>query len=424
MKKILIISMFALLLTGCGDVELENGEKAIVSFNNGDGVSAQELYDELKDMYGVNYLVNLIDTKLLNLEYEETTEELEYVQQVVDSVKAESGEEFISYIEYYYGVNSEQAFEDYIRLNYRRSLWIEDYAKDIVTDKQIEEYYNDVYVGDMEVSHILITVDATADTPDDEKKEAETEAYNKAKEIIEKLNNGEDFATLAKENSDDTATANEGGAVGTVNYGMNYDEDFVEATNKNWGTMQADDRDNDESEAVIDKAIFSNVIMYKCGLRAKDISVSEKKKADMSAIAEKEKNIADCLYKYALEASRGSEIEKKVGRENQRKAYNDSAFNNLTLATINNYKSSLDYVDPEKLPDPSKDKNIVSLQDGLKESTTTKDDYSIGAQINYYTTQQILSVVDADAQNQQTEILKDIETFNYNYFGQQEEGEV
>ncbi len=202
------------------------------------------------------------------------------------------------------------------------------------------------------------------------------------------------------------------------------DEDFVEATNKNWGTMQADDRDNDESEAVIDKAIFSNVIMYKCGLRAKDISVSEKKKADMSAIAEKEKNIADCLYKYALEASRGSEIEKKVGRENQRKAYNDSAFNNLTLATINNYKSSLDYVDPEKLPDPSKDKNIVSLQDGLKESTTTKDDYSIGAQINYYTTQQILSVVDADAQNQQTEILKDIETFNYNYFGQQEEGEV
>ena len=294
MKKILIISMFALLLTGCGDVKLENGEKAIVSFNNGDGVSAQELYDELKDMYGVNYLVNLIDTKLLNLEYEETTEELEYVQQVVDSVKAESGEEFISYIEYYYGVNSEQAFEDYIRLNYRRSLWIEDYAKDIVTDKQIEEYYNDVYVGDMEVSHILITVDATADTPDDEKKEAETEAYNKAKEIIEKLNNGEDFATLAKENSDDTATANEGGAVGTVNYGMNYDEDFVEA---------ADKLEEGKYSTTPVKTQFGYHIIYKTKQEEKK-SLEDSTDTIREIIANESLNNNTQLYSEALEALR------------------------------------------------------------------------------------------------------------------------
>lgn len=294
MKKILIISMFALLLTGCGDVELENGEKAIVSFNNGDGVSAQELYDELKDMYGVNYLVNLIDTKLLNLEYEETTEELEYVQQVVDSVKAESGEEFISYIEYYYGVNSEQAFEDYIRLNYRRSLWIEDYAKDIVTDKQIEEYYNDVYVGDMEVSHILITVDATADTPDDEKKEAETEAYNKAKEIIEKLNNGEDFATLAKENSDDTATANEGGAVGTVNYGMNYDEDFVEAAAK---------LEEGKYSTTPVKTQFGYHIIYKTKQEEKK-SLEDSTDTIREIIANESLNNNTQLYSEALEALR------------------------------------------------------------------------------------------------------------------------
>ena len=294
MKKILIISMFALLLTGCGDVKLENGEKAIVSFNNGDGVSAQELYDELKDMYGVNYLVNLIDTKLLNLEYEETTEELEYVQQVVDSVKAESGEEFISYIEYYYGVNSEQDFEDYIRLNYRRSLWIEDYAKDIVTDKQIEEYYNDVYVGDMEVSHILITVDATADTPDDEKKEAETEAYNKAKEIIEKLNNGEDFATLAKENSDDTATANEGGAVGTVNYGMNYDEDFVEAAAK---------LEEGKYSTTPVKTQFGYHIIYKTKQEEKK-SLEDSTDTIREIIANESLNNNTQLYSEALEALR------------------------------------------------------------------------------------------------------------------------
>ena len=229
MKKILIISLCAILCSGCGSVKLDNGEEAIVSFNNGEGVTAQELYDQLKDMYGIDYLVNLIDTKLLALEYEETTEELEYVQQVVDSIKAESGDEFTSYIKYYYGVNTEEAFEDYIRLNYRRSMWIEDYANEQVTDKQIEEYYNDVYVGDMEISHILIMSDATTDMDDDEKKEAETNAYNEAKGLIERLNNGEDFATLAKEYSDDSGTASDGGVVGTVNYGMNFDEDFVDA---------------------------------------------------------------------------------------------------------------------------------------------------------------------------------------------------
>ena len=294
MKKILIFCLCALLLTGCGDVKLENGENAIVSFNNGDGITAQDLYDELKEMYGVNHLVNLIDAKLLDLEYEETTEELEYVQQIVDSVKSESGDEFIDYIEYYYGVNSEKAFEDYIRLNYRRSLWIEDYAREIVTDKQIEDYYNDVYVGDMEVSHILITSDATSDMTDDEKKAAETEAYNKAKEIIEKLNNGEDFATLAKENSDDSGTASDGGVVGTVNYGMNYDEDFVDAA-------AALEEGKYSSTPV--KTQFGYHIIYKTKQNEKE-SLEDSSDTIRDIIAEESLNNNTLLYSEALEALR------------------------------------------------------------------------------------------------------------------------
>lgn len=294
MKKILIFCLCALLLTGCRDVKLENGENAIVSFNNGDGITAQDLYDELKEMYGVNYLVNLIDAKLLDLEYEETTEELEYVQQIVDSVKSESGDEFIDYIEYYYGVNSEEAFEDYIRLNYRRSLWIEDYAREIVTDKQIEDYYNDVYVGDMEVSHILITSDATSDMTDDEKKAAETEAYNKAKEIIEKLNNGEDFATLAKENSDDSGTASDGGVVGTVNYGMNYDEDFVDAA-------AALEESKYSSTPV--KTEFGYHIIYKTKQNEKE-SLEDSSDTIRDIIAEESLNNNTLLYSEALEALR------------------------------------------------------------------------------------------------------------------------
>ena len=294
MKKILIFCLCALLLTGCGDVKLENGENAIVSFNNGDGITAQELYDELKDMYGVSYLVNLMDAKLLDLEYEETTEELEYVQQIVNSIKSESGDDFINYIKYYYGVNSEEAFEDYIKLNYRRSLWIEDYAREIVTDKQIEDYYNDVYVGDMEVSHILITSDATNDMTDDEKKAAETEAYNKAKEIIEKLNNGEDFATLAKENSDDSGTASDGGVVGTVNYGMNYDEDFVDAA-------AALEEGKYSSTPV--KTQFGYHIIYKTKQNEKE-SLEDSSDTIRDIIAEESLNNNTLLYSEALETLR------------------------------------------------------------------------------------------------------------------------
>lgn len=94
-----------------------------------------------------------------------------------------------------------------------------------------------------------------------------------------------------------------------------------------------------------------------CGLRAKDISVSEINKTDTASIAQKEKNLADCLFKYAEAASKGTsngsaigadtEAAKREWRDKQTKAYNDSAFNNLTLAVVNNYKSSLDYVDPK-----------------------------------------------------------------------------
>lgn len=211
------------------------------------------------------------------------------------------------------------------------------------------------------------------------------------------------------------------------------DSEYATATNQNWGTMQSSDLDSEETDyGVKDKAIFSNVILSICDLHAKDISVSAKNKYNASLITEKEQNLADCLFKYAEGASRGTidgkasegggEFGKRIWRNRQMKAYNDSAFNNLTLAIINNYKSSLDYANPEQLPNAD-DENIVTMQKGIKESTTARDDYSAGAQMNYYTTLQILSIIDADAQNQQTGILKDLMTFDYNYFGQSTAGE-
>lgn len=232
MKKIIVIVLSALLISGCGNVELKNGENAIVTFKDGEGISSNDLYDVLKEMYGVDYLVNLIDTALLENEYDETNEEKEYVEQVVDAVKSETGEEFLQQIQYYYNVKTEEEFRDYIKLNYRRGIYIEDYSETTVTDKQIKEYYDDVAVGDMEISHILITSTASSTATEEEKDKKETEAFNKAKDIISRLDNGEDFATLAKELSEDSASGSEGGSLGKINYGQNYDEDFMDAAAK------------------------------------------------------------------------------------------------------------------------------------------------------------------------------------------------
>ena len=136
--------------------------------------------------------------------------------------------EFDTYLSYYYGVKDEDAYRDYLSLNYKRSLWTEDYAKESVTEKQIKEYYENEYVGDMEVSHILITIDANNNSSEDEKKEAEEKALNTAKEVIAALDKGEKFEDLAKKYSKDEDTSKKGGSLGKINVG-DYTSEVVDA---------------------------------------------------------------------------------------------------------------------------------------------------------------------------------------------------
>ncbi len=233
MKKISLICLTCiLLLTACGKVELIDGNAKIVSFKDEEGISAESLYETLKEAYGIDYLVDMIDTYLLDKEYDETDTENEYIKQVVNSIKdaAEKYDiEFEDYIKQYYGVVNESGLKEFIRLNYRRNLYLSDYAKTLVTDKQINEYYETTAVGDMKVKHILIMPDSDSDATTEEQEEAENEALQTAKDIIKKLDAGEDFSELAKEYSDDTASASNGGELDYFNRGE-MDENFEEAS--------------------------------------------------------------------------------------------------------------------------------------------------------------------------------------------------
>ncbi len=228
MKKKLLITLACLfLLAGCGTVKLTNGENALVKFSEGEGISTDDLYQALKDSYGAPMLKELVDRYLLERIYDTTENETAYVKQAVkvatETAKS-NGFDLDTYLQYYYGIGSEKGFKEYLSLNYKRNLWINDFAKESVTDTQINDYYETQTIGDIEASHILITVDVSENATTEEKTKAKEEALNRANEVIERLKGGEDFAKLAITYSKDESTVKDGGYLGFVNKGDVADE--------------------------------------------------------------------------------------------------------------------------------------------------------------------------------------------------------
>ena len=82
MKKLIVSVLLVLLLvTGCGKVSLKNGEEAVVDLKEG-AISVDTLYEEMKNKYALNILLDLIDTEILNKKYESSEEETKYVTQM------------------------------------------------------------------------------------------------------------------------------------------------------------------------------------------------------------------------------------------------------------------------------------------------------------------------------------------------------
>ncbi len=223
MKKLMIVVFATLLLvTGCKSVpKLADGKEAVVSFKDG-GISTEELYEELKEKYALSVLINMIDTKILDEKYETDSDAKSYAKSNIELTETyynnyynQMYSTYESFISEQYGISTKDELNDYFILRYKRNLAIKDYAKSLVSDGEIEDYYDDELIGDMEVSHILITAEYETD---DEKEAAEAEALKKAKEVIAKLDAGEDFATLAKEYSKD-GSSSKGGELGRIGHG-------------------------------------------------------------------------------------------------------------------------------------------------------------------------------------------------------------
>lgn len=223
MKKTLIVLGTVLLVfgsLGCEKkTELKGGEDELVTFKDSKlNISTNDLYEKLKDKYGINFLIDMIDTNILNKEYEDSDSINDYVDIQVNSLRNyyKTETEFLEYINNY-GYKNVDELKEYFKLNYKRNLAVKDYLKTLISDDDVTDYYNDKVTGDIEAKHILVEVKTTDSMTEDEKRTTKEDALKKAKEAITKLNEGKTFEEVSKEYSDDDATKNNGGSMGFVN---------------------------------------------------------------------------------------------------------------------------------------------------------------------------------------------------------------
>ena len=124
----------------------------------------------------------------MNKELIEKVEEgKKYAADNIEQLKAYYGDQLLDAIKQNTGYSSIEAYQEYIYISYLQNLAIEDYCKDQITEKEIKKYYEKEIVGDIQVSHILITADVTDDMTDEEKKNAETEAKDKKENTQKKI---------------------------------------------------------------------------------------------------------------------------------------------------------------------------------------------------------------------------------------------
>lgn len=188
-KSIFALTLAASLgLAACSGA----GNEVVVKSSLGD-LTQEEFYNEIKSLAGPQLLEQIMIERILEDKYEVTDEE---VAAEFDSVKEQYGDSF-SMILAQNGL-TEEAFKN----NVRFSLLQEKAKNDVeVTDEEIQKHY-DQASKELNARHILVADEATA------------------KEVIEKLNAGGDFAALAKEYSSDTGSAEKGGEVGWFTVGM------------------------------------------------------------------------------------------------------------------------------------------------------------------------------------------------------------
>ena len=194
--------------------KLSNGEEVIVTIGE-KNITADELYKDMKQDYSIDLLLNKIDDTLLNDLYPTNNDIKKEVNDMADY--------YISMYETYYGYSEEKFLESNnfknkdeflktLTLEYKRNEYFNDYLKKLVTDSEIDKYYNEIVTGDIEAKYILV---------DNNKEDNKT----LADKIITRLNNNEKYDEIVKHYGERISTKD----LGFVSYNNDLSQKINEA---------------------------------------------------------------------------------------------------------------------------------------------------------------------------------------------------
>ena len=216
----LLVTLITVIIWPDRIATLKDGTQPVATVN-GETITADYLYEEMKSKYSISYLIDHIDRLILDKKYKEDDEMKQEVEKTAQNY-------FDTYKQYYNmdeaqflernGFENKDQFLDYLKLDYRRKLYYEEYLKSQISEDEIKKFYDEKVYGDINTQHILVKVD---EEMTDEK------AKKMAEEIIKKLKEGKTFDEVKEEYKDSTTYEN----LGYVAYNANLEEEFLKGLN-------------------------------------------------------------------------------------------------------------------------------------------------------------------------------------------------
>ena len=190
LKKEVIISLVVGLVLGLIIMFFITG--GVEGFVSGKFITKGSLYEKMKGYYSIELVLEDVDSTILNKKYKLSEDELNELKETADYYIEQY--EYYGYTEEEFlegnGFESYDDFVNYLGIDYKRTLYVYDYLETQLEENAVQAYYEENAFGTVNTKHILVE---TSDDMDD------AQALALANEIISKLNNGEDFDTLATE---------------------------------------------------------------------------------------------------------------------------------------------------------------------------------------------------------------------------------
>lgn len=268
-KRILSFALVAgiVSLSACSGGSSEN----IVETNVGN-ITKDELYNTLKNRYGETTLQELVFEKILADKYKVSDEE---VNETIENLKAQYGEMLDQYEK-----------DELHRLAKFQVLQEKAVTEEItVSEDEMKEYYAE-YKPEIKARHILVKDEKTA------------------KDMKAQLDKGADFEKLAKENSIDPGTVENGGDLGWFGpgqmvpefeeaaYNLNVDEISKPVETQNgWHVIQLTEKKDKQSfedmKAEIEKTLKLSKVDQEAIQKAMERELTEAK------VKVKEKDLKD-----------------------------------------------------------------------------------------------------------------------------------